>query len=93
MVRATLRFTAAGVSGTDGFRVSIHTTDRKGRPTARVLAEALVANIADPPDRETTTVTADFTASDLGPARVKKGKRYALVIASSSIDLYLQIKW
>jgi len=92
LVRATLWFTEAGAGGTDGCRVSIHTTDRKGRPTALVLAEAVVANVVDPPDGETTEVPVDFAASDLGPAQVKKGKRYALVVATgSNIDLYLQL--
>jgi hypothetical protein len=92
LVRATVWFTEAGAGGTDDCRISIRTTDRKGRPTARVLAEALVTGVADPLDGQTTEVTADFTVSSLGPARVKKGKGYALVVAAASgTNLYLQL--
>ena len=92
LVRATLWFTEAGASGTDHFSVAIQTADRKGRPTARVLAEAEIANIVNPADGETTEATADFTAAALGPARVKKGKRYALVVrGASGTSPFLQI--
>jgi len=42
--------------GTDDARASIHTTDSKGRPTARVLADALILDIVDPPKGETRFV-------------------------------------
>ena len=92
LVRATLWFKEAGAGGADGCRVAIQTTDRKGRPTARVLAEALVTGVVDPPNGQTTEVPVDFTISSLGPARIKKDKRYALVVATgTSPELYLQL--
>jgi hypothetical protein len=82
LVSATVWFTDLDASGADDFSVAIHTVDRKGRPTARVLAEAAVTDLLDPPSGGTTKATADFTGplANLGPATVKKGKRYALLV-------------
>jgi len=84
LVSATVWFTDVDASGTDDFWVAIQTVDRKGRPTARVLAEAPLADLVDPPQGKTTKATADFTgpSATLGPAMVKKGKRYALLVRS-----------
>jgi hypothetical protein len=84
LVSATVWFTDVDASGTDDFWVAIQTVDRKGRPTARVLAEAPLADLVDPPKGKTTKATADFTgpSATLGPATVKKGKRYALLVRS-----------
>ena len=86
LVRSKVWFTEAGAGGTDNFWVSIHTTDSKGGPAARVLAEAQVSNVSNPPAGQTTEATADFTVSALGPARVKKGKQYALVVRGAGSD-------
>jgi hypothetical protein len=82
LVSATVWFTDLDSSGTDDFWVALHTVDRKGRPTARVLAEAPLTDLVDPPTGQTTPATADFTGplATLGPATVKKGKRYALLV-------------
>lgn len=53
----------------------IRKTNRRGKPTATVLASVQVDNIVDPPSG-TTAVTANFTPG----APVRKGKRYALVL-------------
>jgi hypothetical protein len=84
LVSATVWFTDVDASGTNDFSVAIHTVDRKGRPTARVLAEAPLTDLVDPPTGRTTKATANFTgpSATLGPATVKKGKRYALLVRS-----------
>jgi hypothetical protein len=75
LTRVTVQATLAA-DASDDYRVQIRRVNRKGKPTATVLAETVVSDVADPPNGQTTTVTATFAPG----AAVKKGRRYALVL-------------
>jgi hypothetical protein len=79
LTRATVYAVAPSATNTDDYRIEIWTTNRKGMPKAG-LAFAYINNIVRPPAGQTMEVTANF----LTPARVTKGKRYGLGIASLS---------
>ena len=78
LTRATVQATSANAANTDDYLIEIRKASRKGKPitTVPALASVQVNNIVNPPNAQTTTVTANFS---LG-APLKKGKHYALVV-------------
>jgi hypothetical protein len=77
LTRATIYAVAPRATNEDAYRIGIHTTTRKGKPTRTALAGVSVLDIVRPPAGQATEVTVTFTSG----ARVKKGERYALVIS------------
>jgi len=76
LTQATIYAVAPSAANTDAYLIQIRTTTRRGKPGKTVLASTQVNNIVKPPIGQTTPVIADFTPG----ARVKRGRRYALVI-------------
>jgi hypothetical protein len=75
LTQATVQVSLATPDNSADMLFEIRKTNRKGKPTATVLASVQVDNIVDPPSG-TTAVTANFNPG----APVRKGKRYALVL-------------
>jgi hypothetical protein len=77
LTRATIYAVGPSSANTDDYLIQIRNTTRKGKPGKTVLASTQDNDISKPPIGQAATVNADFTRG----ARVKKGKRYALVIS------------
>ena len=77
LTRGTVHAVAPSATNEDWYRIAIHSTTRKGKPSKTELAGASILGIVRPPAGQVTEVTVNLTPG----ARVKKGVRYALVIS------------